>query len=119
MSDTVFKAFERWVCSIFGGQRENDPGKAEECRNTGMWAPEAKYRRRVPAWLELMVVQAERQARDDQFPLVVLGEKGRDRLQSLVICRMDTLYDFFIGGHQEFPEEDNGPQADIESIDPT
>jgi len=99
MSDTVFKAFERWVCKIFGGERWWEA--PEECKGTDPFAPEAKYRKRIPNWLEDMVLQAERQARDDQLPLVVLGERQRKRIDSLVIIRLIDFIDWYVGWHTE------------------
>jgi hypothetical protein len=116
MGDTSWKSFERWVCRLFGGERDNDPEHAEECIKTGMWAPEAKYRKEIPAWLEGMMLQAESQARDDQLPLVVLTEHQRERTQALVVMRLQDVYDFFVGGPNEPPEDDD-PAEPVTRID--
>jgi len=96
MADTAWKQFERWVCKVFGGYRDWE--HPEECADTGMWAPEAKYRKRLPKWLvgdpeESMMEQAERQARSDQIPFVVLTQHHMKRTDSLAIMRVsDLLY---------------------------
>ena len=119
MTDNAWKVFERFTCRLFGGQRENDPERGDECRGTGMWAPEAKYRKEIPAWLEGMMLQAESQARDDQLPLVVLTEHQRDRMQALVIMRLQDLYDFFVGGPNEPPEDEDNPAEPVTPTDVT
>ncbi len=95
MPDQSWKQFERFVCKLFGGTRHWEV--PEECKGTGLFAPEAKYRKKIPDWLEKMIIQAEDQARDDQLGLVVLTEHHRPRMQSLVIIRLQDFYDFFVG----------------------
>ena len=107
MTDPAWKQFERWMCKLFGGERDWE--HPEECRNTGVFAPEAKYRQEIPKWIEEMVIQAESQARDDQLGFVVLTERGRDRMQSLVIMRLQDFYDWYVGGPSEPPDEDELP----------
>jgi hypothetical protein len=99
MPDQAWKQFERWVCKVFGGIR--DWQNPEECAGTDPFAPEAKYRKKIPNWLEEMMVQAENQANDSQFPLVVLTEHQRPRYQSLVIIRLVDFIDWFVGWHTE------------------
>ena len=94
MPDQAWKQFERFICRLFGGER--DWSVPEECKGTGMFSPEAKYRKKIPAWLEEMVLQAEDQARDDQLPLVILTEHHRERMQALVITRLSDFYDWFV-----------------------
>ena len=110
MGDTAWKQFERFICRLFGGER--DWSVPEECKNTGIFAPEAKYRKKIPTWLEDMVTQAENQARDDQLPLVVLTEHQRRRMQSLVIIRLQDFVDWFVSGPSEPPVEDESPAGD-------
>ena len=94
MVDQAWKAFERWVCRVFGGERDWE--HPEECRGTGIWAPEAKYRKKLPGWLMSMIKQAESQARDDQIPVVVLAEHHMPRRQALAIIRVGDLLDWFV-----------------------
>ena len=100
MPDENWKKFERWVCKLFGGTRDWE--NPEECKDTGMWAPEAKYRKTLPKWLvgtdDSMMEQAERQAKDDQLPLVVLTTKGQPRMQALVIIRLQDFVDWYVSG---------------------
>ena len=111
MPDQAWKVFERFICRLFGGER--DWSVPEECKNTGMWAPEAKRRKRIPNWLDEMMLQAESQAKDNQLPLVVLTEHHRDRMQSLVIMRLQDVYDWWVGGHNEPPEyEEESPTGE-------
>ena len=97
MSDQNWKKFERWVCvDVFGGTRDWE--HSEECKDTGMFAPEAKYRKKIPAWLENMMLQAESQAKDNQLPLVVLTEHQRERMQALVIIRLQDFVAWYVSG---------------------
>ena len=112
MSDKAWKQFERFVCKLFGGKRHWE--KPEECRGTGVFAPEAKYRKKIPAWLEQMVIQAERQARDDQIGFVVLTEHHRPRMQSLVVVRLQDFYDWYVNGGQSEPLVDGSEDISLE-----
>lgn len=87
------------MCRAFGGERAWDI--PEECKGTGMWAPEAKRRKKLPTWLIEMIQQAERQARDDQIPVVVLTEHYMERRDALAIMRVGDLLDWFVSGHKE------------------
>lgn len=108
--DQAWKQFERWVCSLFGGERDWE--HSEECRGTGVFAPEAKRRKKIPDWLERMVIQAESQARDDQIGFVVLTEHRRPRMQSLVILRLQTFYDWYVNGGK-----DKSPVDDLQQLE--
>lgn len=99
--DNAWKVFERWVCRSFGGQR--DWSKPEECKDTGIWAPEAKYRKKLPGWLLSMMEQAESQARDDQIPVVVLTEHHMQRREALAIMRVGDLLDWFVAWNNDDP----------------
>ena len=103
MTDKAWKQWERFVCRIFGGERWWDV--PEECKGTGIFAPEAKYRKKIPAWLEGMMQQAENQARDDQLPLVALTEHHRNRLDALVIIRLGDFLDWYVSSPQAAEEE--------------
>ena len=105
MVDFAWKQFERWVCKIFGGERDWE--HAEECRGTGPWAPEAKYRKNIPNWLHEMITQAENQARDNQLPIVVLTEHGMPRREALAIMRVGNFLDWFVA-------EEGAPAGAIE-----
>ena len=111
MPDQAWKQFERWLCKLFGGIR--DWQNPEECVGTGMFAPEAKYRKKIPDWLESMILQAENQAKDNQLPLVVLTEHGRDRMQALVIIRLADFYDWYVGGHTKSRVDDSEEEHPI------
>ena len=114
MTDKAWKQFERFICKLFGGER--DWMVPEECKNTGMWAPEAKYRKKIPNWLEKMMLQAESQAREDQLPLVALTEHHRSRMQALVIMRLQDVYDWFVGYTEPPCDEEDLPSADGDQL---
>jgi hypothetical protein len=110
MANQAWKAFERWVCNVFGGERDWE--HPEECRGTNIWAPEAKYRKKLPGWLTSMIIQAESQARDDQIPLVVLTEHHMQRRQALAIMRVGDLLDWFVSASAEAEDEETLEEED-------
>lgn len=111
MPDQAWKAFERWTCKLFGGERDWE--HPEECRGTGIFAPECKRRKKIPNWLEDMLLQAESQARNDQIGFVVLTEHHRPRMQSLVICRLQDFYDWYVSGGQDEPPVDGSDEVNL------
>jgi hypothetical protein len=106
MADKSWKAVERWMCALLGGTRDWEHGP--ECKDTGMFAAEVKYRKKIPNWLEEMVVQAERLANDNQLPFVALFEHHRPRMDALVIIRLQDFYDWYVS------EEDAPAGADYD-----
>ena len=49
---------------------------------------EVKSRRKLPAWLEDAMRQAETSAKDGQLPVAVLHQDGRKYRDSLVVLRL-------------------------------
>ena len=107
MVDQAWKQWERAVCKAFGGERYWEV--PEECKHTGVFAPEAKYRKKLPKWLEDMMVQAENQAHENQIPLVALTERYRKRDDAYVIIRFRDFLDWYVSGPAT---EDNEPIED-------
>ena len=110
MPDQNWKKWERQVCKDCGGERDWE--HPEECRDTGIWAPEAKYRKKIPTWLHSMMKQAESQARDDQIPFVALTEHGKRRNDAFVIMRYSDFMYWFV-------EEVIDEQLDDEAVTPS
>ena len=111
MTDKAWKQFERFICKLFGGERDWE--HPAECRGTGVFAPEAKYRKKIPTWLVQMLEQAEQQAHDDQIGFVVLTEHNRPRMRSLVVLRLQDFYDWYVNGGPKEPLVDGSEDISL------
>jgi len=55
---------------------------------------EVKSRRRLPAWIEDALQQAEACAEDAQLPIAVLHQDHRPYPESLVVMRLEDFSDY-------------------------
>ena len=62
---------------------------------TNAYSVEVKSRKRLPAWLEDAVCQAEANASDGKLAIVVLHQVGRRHDNDLVVVRLKDFEDFF------------------------
>jgi hypothetical protein len=86
-----WKACERHVAELLGGKRVPVSGRARgdapDVEHPEL-AIECKSRRRLPAWLEDALSQAEASATNGKRPIVVLHQDGRKYRDALVVCRL-------------------------------
>ena len=61
-------------------------------------AIEVKSRKRLPAWLEGAVCQAEASVKDDRVPMVVLHQDGRRYAECLVVLRLKDFVGYCLKG---------------------
>ena len=85
---TTWKAVERAVARLLGGERVGCTGKATPDVVTERLAVEVKHRAKLPKWLMAAMEQSERNAPEDKVPVVVLHEKHQKHCQDLVILRL-------------------------------
>ena len=85
---TTWKACERAVAAILGGERVGCTGKATPDVVTERLAVEVKHREKLPKWLTAAMEQAEQNAPEDKLPVVVLHEKHKRHCQDLVVVRL-------------------------------
>jgi hypothetical protein len=98
MSDTRWKATERRVATLLGGQRVPVSGRgrgdAPDVRHPWL-SIEIKDRAVLPAWLLDALDQAERSATPDQLPVAVLHRAGDRHDNALVVLRLAAFVAWF------------------------
>lgn len=92
---STWKAVERAVAEILGGERVPVTGRARgsapDIAHESL-AIEVKHRKAMPAWLLDAMAQAVASKRaPEQLPIVVLHPKGARYVDSLVIVRLGDL----------------------------
>ncbi|MCS7256455.1 MAG: hypothetical protein RMJ05_11840 [Thermomicrobium sp.] len=92
----TWKHVERAVARRLGGQRVPVSGRAGQPDVAHPWLSiEVKHRRKLPQWLTTALEQAERAARPDQLPIVVLHQHGQRYRESLVVLRLADFEAWF------------------------
>ena len=95
--DRTWKATERAVASILGGQRAGPRGAHPDVEHAWL-AVEVKHRDKVPDWLKEAMAQAVRNSPGaSHLPVVVLHESGQRHGEDLVIIRLSDFVDW-LGG---------------------
>lgn len=100
MADKTWKACERAIASLLGGERNPVSGRqrGDKADIRHEWlSPEVKHRDKLPAWLFDALAQAEASKRGDQLPIVILHESGQRYSDSLVVLRLSDFVDHFGG----------------------
>ena len=86
-----WKACERKVAALLGGTRipisERGRGHSPDIHHKRL-SIEVKSRRKLPAWLEDAMRQAEASAKNGQMPIAVLHQDGRKYRDSFIVCRL-------------------------------
>ena len=96
-----WKACERKVAALLGGTRVPVSGRGRGHSpdiQHERFSIEVKSRRKLPAWLEDAMNQAEGCAQDGQLPLIVLHQDGQRYQDALTLMR---LKDLFTSGEQK------------------
>ena len=90
-----WKACERKVAALLGGTRIPVSGRARghspDIHHERL-SIEVKSRRKLPAWLEAAMRQAEACAQDRQLPLMVLHQDGQRYQDALIVMRLKDLF---------------------------
>ena len=98
-----FKATERAVARLLGGQRTGHLGGADVVTN---WlSAEVKHRRKLPDWLLAAMRQAAGHSGPEQLPVVVLHEAGARHNDNLVVMRLADFRDWFVSRVDDDPTE--------------
>ncbi len=87
----AWKSCERKVAALLGGKRVPVSGRTRGDAPDVLhdsFSIEVKSRKKLPAWIEEAMKQAEASAKDGQMPVAVLHQDGRRYRDSLVICRL-------------------------------
>ena len=97
MASDAWKKHERAVAKRLGGQRAGPTGKTGSDVLHPAFAIEAKERKSVPKYLEDFLDQAERSARPEQLPIVVLHKLGKRHDNDIVLIRLRHFEDWYGG----------------------
>jgi hypothetical protein len=90
-----WKACERRVAELLGGKRVPVSGRTRgDCPDIEhpTLSIECKSRKKLPAWIEDAMRQAEACARDGQLPLIVLHQDGQRYQDALIVMRLKDLF---------------------------
>ncbi|HET8626734.1 MAG TPA: hypothetical protein VFL91_04915 [Thermomicrobiales bacterium] len=98
MTERRWKATERKVAALLGGQRVPVSGRgrgdAPDVRHPWL-SIEVKDRAALPVWLLDALAQAEAAAAPDQLAVAVLHRAGRHHADSLVVLRLAAFAEWF------------------------
>ena len=95
-----WKACERRVAELLGGKRVPVSGRTRgDCPDIEhpTLSIECKSRKRLPAWIEDAMNQAEASAKDGQLAVVVLHQDRAAYSESLVVLRLSNFADYLKG----------------------
>jgi len=89
-----WKGCERKVAALLGGKRVPVSGRGRghspDIHHERL-SIEVKSRKKLPAWIEDAMKQAEACAHDGQLPLVVLHQDGQRYQEALIVMRLKVL----------------------------
>ena len=89
-----WKGCERKVAALLGGKRVPVSGRGRghspDIHHERL-SIEVKSRKKLPAWIEDAIKQAEACAQDRQLPLVVLHQDGQRYQEALIVMRLKNV----------------------------
>ena len=92
-----WKSCERKVAALLGGRRVpitgRQRGDTPDVEHPSL-SIECKSRKKLPAWIEDAMKQAEASARDGQLPVVVLHKDGRKYRDAFILCRLGDFAEY-------------------------
>jgi hypothetical protein len=89
-----WKACERRIAELLGGRRIPVSGRTRgDCPDVEhpTLSIECKSRKKLPAWIEDAMNQAEASAKDGRLPVVVLHQDRGPYAESLVVLRLEDF----------------------------
>jgi hypothetical protein len=96
-----WKACERRVAELLGGKRVPVSGRTRgdspDIEHPTL-SIECKSRKKLPAWIEDAMRQAEASAMYGQLPMAVLHQDGRRYTESLVVVRLEGFVGHLMKG---------------------
>jgi hypothetical protein len=95
-----WKGCERRIAELLGGRRVPVSGRIRgDCPDVEhpTLSIECKSRKKLPAWIEDAMRQAEASARDGRLPVVVLHEDRVPYAESLVVVRLEDFAGYLKG----------------------
>ncbi|MEM7468886.1 MAG: hypothetical protein AAF387_18620 [Pseudomonadota bacterium] len=98
MGDKTWKAAERAIAKILGGERVPITGRARGSASDiehDWLSLEVKHRKKLPDWLHDAMSQAKASQRGAQLPMVVLHENGQRYGESYAVVPMAEFVKWF------------------------
>ncbi len=92
-----WKACERRIAERLGGKRIPVSGRSRGDTpdiTHDRLSIEVKSRKRLPAWIENAMRQAEASAKDGQLPVVVLHQDGSRYADCLAVLRLEDMANY-------------------------
>ena len=96
-----WKACERRIAELLGGKRVPVSGRTRgDCPDIehSYLSIECKSRKKLPAWIEDAMKQAEASAKDGRLPMVVLHQDHTPYAESLIVLRLEDFADYLKEG---------------------
>jgi len=93
----AWKQHEKRTAKALGGHRIGVTGRSTVDVIAPWLSVECKQRRRLPAWIESALRQAEAGAGSERLPIAVLHEKNRRSGNDLVVMRQRDFLIWFGG----------------------
>jgi hypothetical protein len=96
-----WKGCERRIAELLGGRRVPVSGRTRgDCPDVEhpTLSIECKSRKKLPAWIEDAMRQAEASARGGRLPVVVLHEDRAPYAESLVVVKLEDFASHLKGG---------------------
>ena len=96
-----WKSCERRIAELLGGRRVPVSGRTRgDCPDVEhpILSIECKSRKKLPAWIEDAMKQAEASAKDGRLPVVVLHQDRAPYAESLVVLRLEDFASRLKGG---------------------
>ena len=109
MSSGNWKAVERGVAKILGGERVpitgRQRGSAPDIAHK-TFSIEVKNRKSLPDWMHDAMAQAEASVRGEQLPIAIFHEVGQEYGKSFVMIRLQDFQDWYGNVQEEVNIED-------------
>jgi hypothetical protein len=99
MADKTWKAVERRIAGLLGGERVPVSGRqrGESPDIAHIWLSlEVKHRKKFPDWLHDAMDQAVKSKKDYQLPTVVLHQNGKSHKDDFVVIRLEDFISWFV-----------------------
>lgn len=101
MPDATWKAAERKLATLLGGERVGPAGTPQPDVVTPTLVAEVKHRKALPRWLLDAVEQARAQRDIQRMPVAILHQKGQRYEHSLLVVRLDDFLEHVRGAGGE------------------
>lgn len=93
---STWRDVQRKICKLLGVRCLHPNPGVEQADGLGTWlVVEVKHRKALPVWLESGLRQAERMARPDRLPILVVHQHRKVFASSVVMLRLSDWLEWF------------------------